>query len=60
MHFVQMISGVITLAVLAGLGYYFFTRSGVSDDDDTGDSGPSKKRTDDDMNDPLSDAQRIM
>mmetsp|Transcript_32474 Transcript_32474/g.71710 ORF Transcript_32474/g.71710 Transcript_32474/m.71710 type:complete len:152 (+) Transcript_32474:69-524(+) len=52
----KVISGVVTLVVLAGLGYYFLTRG--SGDDDVIDVGKSKK--DDDLDDPLSEARRIM
>lgn len=51
----KVISGVITLALLGGVGYYFLTKSG---------NAAAEKRASsrevDDMDDPLSEAKKIM
>lgn len=54
----QVLSGFITLIVLGGLGYFFFTRSSSDTDDE--DSNKGEGKGEDDLSDPLSEAQRIM
>lgn len=61
----QVISGVVTLALFAGVGYYFLTQSGKGDDavDVTPSSSSGKKGGSGggkDLDDPLSEARRIM
>ncbi|EFJ48606.1 hypothetical protein VOLCADRAFT_104657 [Volvox carteri f. nagariensis] len=58
----KVISGVLTLALFAGVGYYFLTQQ-MADKDDTIDvTPPSKKggRSGEDLDDPLAEARRIM
>lgn len=53
---------MLTLALLAGLGYYFLTQQAGGEKDDTIDVTPSAKdgRSGDDLDDPLAEARRIM
>ncbi|KAG1666531.1 hypothetical protein FOA52_014428 [Chlamydomonas sp. UWO 241] len=53
----KVISGFVTLFVLLGIGYFYITRNG--DDDDT-DKPPKARSSADELDDPLSDARRIM
>ncbi|PNW71985.1 hypothetical protein CHLRE_16g687200v5 [Chlamydomonas reinhardtii] len=66
----KVISGVVTLAVLAGIGYYFLTQQGKDDDDAIdvtpkagggkaggGKAGGGKGS---DLDDPLAEARKIM
>ncbi|KXZ54872.1 hypothetical protein GPECTOR_4g944 [Gonium pectorale] len=59
------ISGVITLALFAGVGYYFLTQQAGKDDDAIDVPPPSKKSggaggKEQDLDDPLAEARRIM
>ncbi|KAG2490901.1 hypothetical protein HYH03_010814 [Edaphochlamys debaryana] len=54
-----VISGVVTLAVLAGVAYYFITKSDGGDDE-TIDVTPTKGGAKKDMDDPLAEARKIM
>ncbi|GIL82788.1 hypothetical protein Vretimale_8349 [Volvox reticuliferus] len=58
----KVISGVLTLAIFAGVGYYFLTKQAAENDDTIDVTPPAKKggRTDDNMDDPLAEARRIM
>ncbi|GLC41585.1 hypothetical protein PLESTB_000699400 [Pleodorina starrii] len=67
----KVISGVVTLALFAGVGYYFLTQQGAGADKDgdaidvtsSSSSSSSKKkggRSGDDLDDPLAEARRIM
>ena len=56
----KVISGVVTLAILGGLGYYFLTRGGDDDDDKDTTSASGSSNSDEDLSDPLSEARRIM
>ena len=49
----QVVSGVVTLVLMAGLAYWFFTRKS-----DKG--GPGGGTGDDDLDDPLAEARRII
>ncbi|KAG2490892.1 hypothetical protein HYH03_010809 [Edaphochlamys debaryana] len=55
----KVISGVVTLAVLAGVAYYFITKSDGGDDE-TIDVTPTKGGAKKDMDDPLAEARKIM
>ncbi|GAX73982.1 hypothetical protein CEUSTIGMA_g1432.t1 [Chlamydomonas eustigma] len=53
----KLISGFITMLILAGLGYYFFTRGeDVQQEKKSPDGGSGNE----DLSDPLDDARRIM
>ena len=57
----QVISGVLTVVVIGGLGYYFLTKGDRSDDDSGSGGGSNRsKSNDDDLDDPLADVKRIM
>ncbi len=62
----QVVSGIFTLVVLGGVGYWWLTKQAGGEDDDFGakaskapPSSSSKPRGAD-LDDPLADAQRIM
>lgn len=59
----QLVSGIFTLAVIGGLGYFFLTKDSKDDEDeDDDDDGGKKAKTkrSDNMDDPLADARAIM
>lgn len=58
----QVLSGLLTLALLGGLGYLYFMKSGGGGDNDDDDKRKSSSSEDDASGDgsPLSDARRIM
>ncbi|KAG2451243.1 hypothetical protein HYH02_003850 [Chlamydomonas schloesseri] len=58
----KVISGVVTLAIFAGLGYYFLTQQGGKDDDavDVTPKAPGGKGKGSDLDDPLAEARKIM
>ncbi|KAG2435784.1 hypothetical protein HXX76_006980 [Chlamydomonas incerta] len=58
----KVISGVVTLAVVAGVGYYFLTQQGKDDDaiDVTPKSGGKGGAKGSDLDDPLAEARKIM
>jgi hypothetical protein len=53
----QLISGFITFLILAGLGYYFFTRG---EDPEQEKQGSPNTSGNEDLTDPLDEARRIM
>jgi hypothetical protein len=53
----QVISGVLTLVLFAGAGYYFLTKD-VKDDDTS--SSAKKTTRKPDLDDPLAEAKKIM
>lgn len=61
-RWLQVLSGVVTMLVIGGLGYYFLTQSGEggSGGGSSNSSKPSSSRKGDDLDDPLSEAKRIM
>ncbi|GFR50406.1 hypothetical protein Agub_g12623 [Astrephomene gubernaculifera] len=65
----KVISGVLTLALFAGLGYYFLSKQSGDGDDDAIDvtpgssgsgSGKGRGKSGDNLDDPLAEARRIM
>jgi len=55
----KVLSGVFTLAVLAALGYFWFTSKNSKDEDEDDDFKP-KKRSSTSDDDPLSEMNQIM
>lgn len=62
-EWLQVISGLFTLAVMGAVGYWWLTKNSGGDDEDEPPKPKQKSsasRSSDDLNDPLSEAQRIM
>ncbi|PNH08545.1 hypothetical protein TSOC_004892 [Tetrabaena socialis] len=60
-----VVSGVVTLALFAGVGYYLLTQQGKDSDDAIDVPPPSKRggskgKGGDDLDDPLAEARKIM
>ncbi len=53
----QLVSTVLTIALLGGAAWFYFQYGGSSSDDSKGSSAGSK---DVDLNDPLAEARKIM
>lgn len=57
----QLVSTVLTIALLGGAAWFYFQYGGSSGSSDSGKpSGSSSSRKDVDLNDPLAEARRIM
>jgi hypothetical protein len=56
----QVISGIFTLLLLGGLGYWWLTKGSGGDDSDDLPPPPRKQPRGGSADDPLSEAQRIM